>query len=361
MLPRRARADRPGVVPPRSWTDDPGGAPAAGVPVDVKFATKPALARQMIARALDANTGPVGSRGRGLRRRPRPAPRTGKPPHRIRARGCPQPPGPRPLRAPARRRPRARLPRRAWQRVSAGQGSKGPRLLRLGLDHHRCRRGTAGQRWLLIRRNNTTGELAYFRCYAPARCPWPCWSASRAARWTVEETFQAGKGLAGLGPAPGPPLGLLAPLDHPGHARLRVPGRARRHRARPPTPPDGMIPLTSNEIHHLLNACRPASPRPPASPALVSLAATPPAPRQNQPLPKTRTNMKITIYDCRTRSQSRRARGDRRRERDPAGSLVLATGPVAARLDTAHAGQILHRAPVRGSLDRVRTGTAVVA
>ena len=32
----------------------------------------------------------------------------------------------------------------------------------------------AGQRSLLIRRNNTTGELAYYRCYAAAPVPLTC-------------------------------------------------------------------------------------------------------------------------------------------------------------------------------------------
>ena len=41
---------------PRSWTCDPARCRAAGVPADTAFATKPALARQMIADALDAGT-----------------------------------------------------------------------------------------------------------------------------------------------------------------------------------------------------------------------------------------------------------------------------------------------------------------
>jgi SRSO17 transposase len=39
---------------PRSWTTDPDRCAAAGVPDDVEFATKPALAAAMLARALDA-------------------------------------------------------------------------------------------------------------------------------------------------------------------------------------------------------------------------------------------------------------------------------------------------------------------
>jgi SRSO17 transposase len=56
----------------------------------------------------------------------------------------------------------------------------------------------SGLRWLLIRRNNGTGELAYYRCYAPE--PVPLRELVRVAgrRWTVEESFQASKGLAGL-------------------------------------------------------------------------------------------------------------------------------------------------------------------
>ena len=39
---------------PRSWTADPARCRAAGIPGTVEFATKPALARAMIARTLDA-------------------------------------------------------------------------------------------------------------------------------------------------------------------------------------------------------------------------------------------------------------------------------------------------------------------
>jgi SRSO17 transposase len=41
---------------------------AAGVPEQVGFATKPTLATAMIGRALDAGSGGVGDRRRGLRR-----------------------------------------------------------------------------------------------------------------------------------------------------------------------------------------------------------------------------------------------------------------------------------------------------
>ena len=48
---------------PKSWIADPGRCAAAGIPEGTAFATKPTLARVMIARALDAgNTGGLGRR-----------------------------------------------------------------------------------------------------------------------------------------------------------------------------------------------------------------------------------------------------------------------------------------------------------
>src|SRR5207302_2331585 len=42
------------VYLPRCWTDDPARCAAAGVPEQVRFATKIALARRMLTRAADA-------------------------------------------------------------------------------------------------------------------------------------------------------------------------------------------------------------------------------------------------------------------------------------------------------------------
>lgn len=46
---------------PRSWTQDPDRCRAAGIPDGTGFATKPALATEMIAQALDADVRPHGS------------------------------------------------------------------------------------------------------------------------------------------------------------------------------------------------------------------------------------------------------------------------------------------------------------
>src|SRR6266508_2537161 len=113
-----------------------------------------------------------------------------------------------------------RVPARAWQQVSCGKGAKGHRLYDwafIRLDHHGpAPSGQAGQHWLMIRRNQRTGELAFYRCSTPRPVPLSTLVRVAGIRWTVEERFQTGKGLVGLDPpVPGPPLALLVPVGHP--------------------------------------------------------------------------------------------------------------------------------------------------
>ena len=110
-----------------------------------------------------------------------------------------------PGRAAACRPDRRRLPRRAWQRLSAGAGAKGQRYYDWAWSptptppEHRPTDPVDTQCWwLLIRRNRHTGELAYYRCYSPQPVPLRELVRVAGSRWTVEESFQAGKGLAGL-------------------------------------------------------------------------------------------------------------------------------------------------------------------
>lgn len=44
-----------GLYLPKSWTEDPSRCTEAGMPVDIKFVTKPAPAMAMINNALDAD------------------------------------------------------------------------------------------------------------------------------------------------------------------------------------------------------------------------------------------------------------------------------------------------------------------
>jgi SRSO17 transposase len=146
----------------------------------------------------------------------------------------------------------ANLPTRAWQRLSAGPGAKGQRYYDWALITLTTASTTAtGSWWLLVRRHTRTAELAFYRCYAPT--PVPLHELARVAgrRWTVEESFQAGKGLAGLDQhqvrrwLPWRRWTLLAMLAH---ALLAVIA-AHEHAQNPPPP--GLIALTCNEIRRL--------------------------------------------------------------------------------------------------------------
>jgi hypothetical protein len=92
----------------------------------------------------------------------------------------------------------ARLPARAWRRLSAGDGAKGPR----GYDWARValvRPGWPGRGfWLLVRRRLTDGELAFSACFGPAPTTLAELVRVAGSRWAVEECFQAAKDQVGL-------------------------------------------------------------------------------------------------------------------------------------------------------------------
>jgi len=253
---------------PKCWTDDPDRLDEAGVPDGIGFLTKPALATGMLTRALRAGTparwvtgDEVYGNDPGLRAECE-AQQIGY----VLAIGCdrhvPTPAGP--VRADALV---AGLPRWAWQQLSAGPGAKGERYydwawITLTPDT----RTDPGCWWLLVRRSRTTGELAFYRCYSPQIVPLRELVRVAGRRWTIEESFQASKGLAGLDEhqvrrwTSWQRWTLLAMLAH---ALLVV--IAANERADRPAPA-GMIPLTCSEIRRLFTILVIAPQRPRACP-----------------------------------------------------------------------------------------------
>jgi SRSO17 transposase len=237
---------------PESWTEDPERCAAAGLPEDLQFATKPELAMDIVRRVVAAGTSPgfvaadevYGNAGEfragleelGL--------------GYALAVSCSTtiPVGP----ARVRGNELARvLDDDCWQARSAGPGSKGLRLYQWAYLHLDEPAPERGQRYLLIRRSVSSGELAYYRCWTPQSMGLADLVAVAGARWRVEESFQAGKGLTGLDEhqvrrytswARWTVLAMLA------HAFLAVLA------AEQPNLPDDtdMIPLTCQEIAHLL-------------------------------------------------------------------------------------------------------------
>jgi len=245
---------------PQSWTSDPDRCAAAGVPDDIEFATKPALAAGMLVRAFNAGVparwvagDEVYGADPGLRAELE-ARRVGY----VLAIGCDRRirTAAGPIRADTLA---AGVPKRVWQRLSAGPGAKGQRYYDWAWIAHPDPAGAADPAdptddqcwWLLIRRHRRTGELAFYRCYSPALVPLRELVRVAGRRWTVQESFQAAKGLAGLDEhqvrrwTSWQRWTLLAMVAH---ALLAVIA-ANEHPDQPV--PAGLIPLTCNEIRRL--------------------------------------------------------------------------------------------------------------
>ena len=94
----------------------------------------------------------------------------------------------------------------AWQRLSAGDGTKGARLhdwaylelADLAADEYRA--GSIGlwTRGLLIRRNITDGAYAFFTTWCPAGTGIDALVAVEGRRWMIEDSFEAAKNELGL-------------------------------------------------------------------------------------------------------------------------------------------------------------------
>lgn len=235
---------------PKSWTEDRPRCRRAGVPDDVGFATKPALAQCMIAKALDAGVPAswvAGDEVYGADTALRTACRERGVGyvlnvacnHHLVTAGC---------RVDALVADTAPF---GWQRLSAGAGSKGHRLYSwLLID---IVSAIPGHEWIMARRNDSTGELAYYRCWSPHPVPLRTLVGVAGRRWTIEESFQAAKGQAGLDEhqvrtwTSWRRWTILAMLAM---AFLAV--TAANERDDTPTPA-GLIPFTLNEIRRLFD------------------------------------------------------------------------------------------------------------
>lgn len=249
----RALIDREMYLP-KVWAEDRQRLERAGVPEDVTFATKNALGRRMLARALEAGV-PAGWAtadefygGDPILRRNLQASSVGyvlavAKSHRVSL----------PIGVLRADRATARLHRRCWNRLSAGKGAKGERaydwaLLRITPPTDEA----VGHHWLLVRRRISDGELAYYRCWSPRRVTLAALVRVAGTRWSIEECFQASKGEVGLDQHQVrtwnswyryTTLAMLA------HALLSV--IAAHERKCHVKTDDGLIPLTVNEIRHL--------------------------------------------------------------------------------------------------------------
>ncbi|GCE03522.1 IS701 family transposase [Dictyobacter aurantiacus] len=83
-----------------------------------------------------------------------------------------------------------------WQRLSMGEGTKGPRWFDWAVLPMLYRCEDDGRHWLLIRRHPTDAtDQKYYVVFSPAGTPLSVMVNAIGARWGIEEDFQTGKGL----------------------------------------------------------------------------------------------------------------------------------------------------------------------
>jgi SRSO17 transposase len=195
---------------PKSWADDPVRLKAASVPSEVSFATKPRLAAAMIERAIAARVPfgwvaadtvyGVGDIERDLRRAGKGYVLGVDVTHAFRSWDKP-----RPVAGSAAAIVKALGPS-DWKRLSAGAGTKGPRLhdwcyLELAdLEAEEFNQENHGlwTRGLLIRRSIGNGDLAYFTTWCPAGTSIKTLVGIEGHRWAIEDSFETAKNEFGL-------------------------------------------------------------------------------------------------------------------------------------------------------------------
>jgi SRSO17 transposase len=183
---------------PVAWTNDPERCAAAGIPEDVEFATKYQLAQRMVERAragdvpfawvtADEVYGQAEpfreylerenlSYVMAVRRTEKVATTTGT----STAEAVIGSPGTR------------------WHRISAGNGTKGPRLSDWSIQVP-ASANKQTHRYILARRSvDDLTDLAYYFCYSDKPAKLEELVHVAASRWTVEECFQTSKNEAGL-------------------------------------------------------------------------------------------------------------------------------------------------------------------
>jgi SRSO17 transposase len=210
---------------PQEWASDGPRRAEAGVPAEVVFRTKPELAVEMVSLAAergvpfrwvtaDSVYGDSPKFVQGIRALDKyyvvdstaDARVWLEEPEVIPA-GSRMPSGQRTVKVKATTKPQrvdevvANLPNTAWKVVVVAEGSQGPRRFEYAeLWVWFSEEGVpSGRERLLVRRSlGQKAEIKYHRSNAPAAIPMAKLAQVRGGHWSVEQSFQAGKGECGL-------------------------------------------------------------------------------------------------------------------------------------------------------------------
>ncbi len=190
---------------PQEWAADGVRRREAGVPEGVVFRTKAQLAQQMISRAVAAGV-PFGwvtgdtvyGNDRKLRRWLEEqgrcyvlAVKNNEPMWADTERGGSAPVAARDL--------AHEIPDDRWQRLSAGEGSKGPRLYDWGWLPIGFWSAPDQEHWLLVRRSIADpDDLAYYACFGTGEVSLADLVRVAGTRWIIEDAFKEAKQEVGL-------------------------------------------------------------------------------------------------------------------------------------------------------------------
>src|SRR5919205_322374 len=195
---------------PKAGADDPARRAAAHVPQQIAFATKPHLARAMVERAIAAGVPfawVVGDSIYGVSEVEMALRRAGKGyVLGVNSNSQFNSWGSKPPVAGTAAAITSTLDPSAWRRLLAGAGAKGERLfdwayLELADLEAAAYNETLSGLWtrgLLIRRNITDGDLAFFTTWCPAGTPVAALVTVEGQRWAIEDGFETAKNELGL-------------------------------------------------------------------------------------------------------------------------------------------------------------------
>jgi len=185
---------------PKAWTDDRERCRRAGIPDDRRFATKPQLAQQMLARALGAGVPATWVAGDSVYGDNRQLRRwlEGEPQAYVLAVS-----GKEYVWQGWRQRQvktiLANLPAEGWSRLSAGDGTKGPRWYDWRWVPLAPPLEPGWRRWLLVRRSlSEPTELTAYVVFAPQETTLEEVVRVAGTRWTIESCLEAATGEVGL-------------------------------------------------------------------------------------------------------------------------------------------------------------------
>jgi len=195
----RALIDRE-LYLPQEWAEDAARRQEAKVPEAITFATKPELARRMLERAFAAAVPCMWVTGDSIYGGDRRLRRWLEAQRRWFVLGVSKD---EPLWCGGEQKRAdvwaATLPERAWQRLSCGDGAKGPRVYDWALlPLPRWGQAPDVLHALLVRRSLADAELTYYAVFAPADTALSTLVHVAGQRWTIEACLEVAKNEVGL-------------------------------------------------------------------------------------------------------------------------------------------------------------------